>query len=508
MEVEWKETYEVLRQKHDEALKTIEAAKQHEEKGNADVALINYKLSISLIDEALATPVALPEDPDDVDDTWYAGLKIVKSLKRQRGDVMHHIAILSPSASESNLVARAASASNETASGRPRTFMELAEALQNFEYDFNDPKNLPSVLELLFSCESVKLYHINASGEVTTADESSTLRIIRLDQDVDRNLDATYFMQIIRSSVATEIQSERDDIDDENENEIVEEEIINALGVDGDSDDEKPSAKKVRENTPPKVTDSSLIYPLIPGVSPCFRTEYGAFIFPDIQSDVQGAAIGIVVPKSTDQIVIEILEAILHGIVRQKEEEEEGEDEEVRPKRYASDRISENIVQGACIISNGLVKGTEQLGKFVSYTTPYLISKLNKAPENVPPVPSKVANGIEIAKTATGLAVGVTGFVAGKVGSATVALGRFLAPHVHAQGSKLLSKSMGYSVDEAQGKVRPSMNLLLKSKLNGKSSFFIDERRTNGCSRCSRRIWNGLHWTWKISWHFGPKFKR
>lgn len=355
MEVEWKETYEILKRKHDEVIKTLELAKQNDEQRNQELALINYKLAITLIDEALATPVALPDDPDDVDETWHLGLKIVKVLKRTRGEVMHRVAILSPSASESGTHPkdRTSSDPNQTTT-RPRTFMELAEALQSFEYDFNDTNNLPSVLELLFSCKGVKLYHINANGEVTTADESSILRIVRLDQDLTQNFDATYFMQIIRSSVAEEIQREDGLEDDEAE--------LNNSIEDDDDLDEIPSAKKVCENTPPKATDSSLIYPLIPGVSPCFRTEYGAFIFPDIQSEVQGAAIGIVVPSSTDEIVIEILEAILHGIVRQIEEEEEGEEGEVkRDRRYASERISDNIVQGACFISNGLVKGTEQV---------------------------------------------------------------------------------------------------------------------------------------------------
>lgn len=450
MEVEWKETYEILKRKQEEVFKTIELAKQNEEKGNHEIALINYKLSISLIDDALTTPVALPEDPDDVDDTWYLGLKIVQTLKRTRGEVMHSIAVLSPSSSVIDITARGkASPPPNGAPSRPRTFMELAEALQNFEYDFTDTKNLPSVLELLFSCEGVKLYNINANGDVSTANESSTLRIVRLDQDITQNLDATYFMQIICSSTAEEIQRDIEDIEDE------ETEIDNAIEDDGDDDDEKPVAKKVRENTPPKTTDSSLIYPLVPGVSPCFRTEFGAFIFPDIQSEVQGAAIGIVVPKSADEIVLEILEAILHGIVRQREEEQETEDEKgkTRERRYASDRISDNIVSGACFISNGLVKGTEQVGKLVSYTTPYIISKLHKAPVNSTPVSNKVTGGIEIAKSATGLAVGVTSFVASKVGNATMAMGKFLAPHVHAQGSKLLSKSMGYSTDEAKDKV-------------------------------------------------------
>ncbi|XP_055306088.1 protein spartin isoform X2 [Sitodiplosis mosellana] len=449
MELEWKETYDILKRKQDEVTKTLDLAKQKEEEGNRELALINYKLGITLIDEALATPVALPDDPDDVDETWHLGLKIVKVLKRTRGEVMHRIAILSPSSSESGPRAQGiASSDSNRATTRPRTFMELAEALQSFEYDYTDTKNLPSVLELLFSCKGVKLYHINENGEVTTADEASILRIVRLDQDLTQNLDATYFMQIIRSSAAEEIQREDGMEDDEVE-------LDNSIEDDEDFD-EKPSAKKVRENIPTKPTDSSLIYPLIPGVSPCFRTEYGAFIFPDIQSEVQGAAIGLVVPKSADEIVLEILEAILHGIVRQIEEEEEEEGEEgekKRERRYASERISDNIVQGACFISNGLVKGTEQLGKLVSYTTPYMISKMNGAPVNAPPISNKVVNGIEMAKSATGIAVGVTSYVAGKVGSATVALGKFLAPHVHAQGSKLLSKSMGYSTDDAKDKM-------------------------------------------------------
>lgn len=32
----------------------------------------------------------------------------------------------------------------------------------------------------------------------------------------------------------------------------------------------------------------SWVYPLVPGVSPCYRTNYGAFILPDVHSTVQG----------------------------------------------------------------------------------------------------------------------------------------------------------------------------------------------------------------------------
>lgn len=76
------------------------------------------------------------------------------------------------------------------------------------------------------------------------------------------------------------------------------------------------------------------------------------------------------------------------------------------------------------------------------------------------------------AKTATGVAGGITGYVAAKVGSATMALGQFLAPHTHAQGSKLLSKSMGYSTDEAKDKVKRELMYFLGWTLIRLYSYF------------------------------------
>lgn len=462
-EPEWKETYAILSKKHDEAQNLVNLAKKSEEQGNSEVALIKYKVAIVAIDNALATPVALPDDPNDVDETWRSAVKIVQMLKRTRGDVMHRIAILSPTTSQADdATAQADHESSPDASGsskRPRTFSELGTELKNLEIDFNDVDNLPSVFELLFACHGVRLYRINANGEVTTSDESSTLRIVRLDQDVTQNLDATYFMQIIPSSAAEVIDLSED---------------ASAKATDLIDDAQQPESKKLRETVPSKKIDASLIYPLVHGVSPCFRTEFGAFIFPDIHSNVPGAAIGLVVQNEpADEIVMEILDFILHGIVRQKQAEhaaETQEEKEERERKYASERISENIVHGACLISHGLVKGTEQVGKLVSYTTPYLLSKMNKAPEDAPPVSNKVANGIEIAKTATGVAVGITSFVATKVGSATMALGQFLAPHVHAQGSKLLSRSMGYSTEEAKDKVKCTLAFTIDT---GKINFFL-----------------------------------
>lgn len=458
---EWKSSYEQIKAKHDEAFQVFEVGARHDVSNNPDLALANYKLTIALIDEALATPVALPEDPDQIDETWNSALKMIQRLKRTRAELVQRVGALSPTTSEPTISMEARAP--ET---RPRTFSELAEDLTNMELNMDQ---LPSVLELLFLCEGVKLYHISSAGGVTTTSENCTLRIIRIDQDVVRNLEATCFMQIIRTSMARPIENILENLVEVSTSSETafehDKENVDAKAAIISQDQEEATtltnllqeeASTVSRDSPKKEKeafqkyDSSLIYPLIPGASPCFRTDYGAFIFPDIESEVRGEAYGLVIPSGSDEIVLEILEAILHGVVRQ----EEAKDPEEEGARMAiSEKISENIVTGACFISNGLVKGSEQFGKLVTYSTPFIMSKLNKAPENTAPMSNKVLTGVELAKSATSVAVTVTGYVAGKVGCATMALGRFLAPHVQAQGSRLLSKTTGISHEDASEKV-------------------------------------------------------
>lgn len=455
MDNEWQQSFDSIKTKHDLAYKTIVVAKRYDTAANHELAIVNYKISIKLIDDALLTPVALPDDPSALenDQSWSIALEMIKKMKRTRAELMQRIGHLSQ---QSNQTIEDEIEVNDfdgdtvavDAQQRPRTFMELAEALQNLEYN---SAVLPNVLELLFSCDGVILYHINANGDVSTTDESSTLRIVRLDQDLKQNFEATYFMQIIRSSAVEQIKQQLPLADSEQEEKKDDDQCVTVTA--------QASSENASQSS--ELTDgrevSSIIYPLVAGVSPCFRTDFGAFIFPDLEAEVPGSAFGFVITSGHDEIVLEVLEAILHGVVRQgqapaadEEEEYEGEGR-ARQVRQSSEVISENIIKGACIISNGLVKGSEQVGKFVSFTTPYIISKMNKAPPTT--VPSKVVGGVEIAKSATSKAVSVTGYVAGKVGTATMALGRFLAPHVHCQGSKLLSSAMGISNDEAANKV-------------------------------------------------------
>lgn len=439
---DWPHSYQVIKTKHDEAYHAVVEAIKLEEEEKPAQALAQYKLGIALIDEALITPVALPDDEHELDETWANALKMIQKLKRTRADILVRVSSITAKLCPEEKTTTDGSHAN--VDGRPRTFAELGEALKNLQYTVDDT---PDTVDLLFLCENVKLYYIARTGEVTTSDESSTLRIVRLEKDAEKNLQASYFMQIIRSSIAVPIIREpllNEDSGSQDE------------GADGESASALPAAVEVRSSSQSNIHENSLIYPLVPGASPCFLTEYGAFIFPDLESSVLGNAIGLVIPDEYSDLALEIFEAILHGVVRQdrqpanlSEWEDIPADEHGRPRRALSEQISCGIVRGAGHLSNGLVKGSEKVGEFISNSTPYIISKLNRAPENAPPVSDKVLGGVELAKSATGVAVNVTGYVAGKVGSATMALGRFLAPHVQCQGSRLLAKTTGMNADKA-----------------------------------------------------------
>lgn len=418
IEEEWSRSFEAIKSKHDLAYRTIELAIRNEEREEPELAMVNYKVGISLIDEALNVQVAVPDDTNDLDATWSDACKMIHKMKRTRGEVLQRLTSLGQKHLPLDVCDASPVASNLPACGsgtamRPRTYFELSEELRKIRV--KDTTSI-DMMELLFSCEGVKLFYISNTGSVTTSSEDSILRIVEVAENVEKKLEKTYFLQILESAHAID-----------------------------------PSASATLNNES-VVNDVSWVYPLYPGTSPCFRTDFGAFVFPDLQADQAGSAIGIVVPPGSDEIVLEILESLLHGIVKQGASDDA--EQSRRARRATADAVSQNLVKGAYCISNGLVKGSEKIGQFVTYSTPFIISKLASAPDSAAPVSERVINGVEIAKTATTCAANFTGYVAGKVGSATMALGKFLAPHIQRQGSKLLTSAAGYSPEEANETVR------------------------------------------------------
>ncbi|CAG2053846.1 unnamed protein product [Timema podura] len=161
------------------------------------------------------------------------------------------------------------------------------------------------------------------------------------------------------------------------------------------------------------------IYPLVPDVSPCFRTEYGAFILPDVHSTVEGSAVGIILPEDADASVYDLLDDILHGIATRVPTGEAVMARAGRWKRSGqfSHSISQGLVKGTTLGVDstaddgeieelttspiGLVKGAVKAGDLMNYGTPRLIQRLTPDP-NPTQVSPRVTQGILVAKNVTG----------------------------------------------------------------------------------------------------------
>nr|XP_018896099.1 PREDICTED: spartin isoform X3 [Bemisia tabaci] len=189
------------------------------------------------------------------------------------------------------------------------------------------------------------------------------------------------------------------------------------------------------------------IYPLMPGVSPYILTNYGAFIFPNTISEIEGEAIGVIVPAEAREQLISLLDDILHP-------------PDVRTRALSSDVVSNYIEKGTSYVSSGLIKGAEKASYFLNVKTPKLLERLAPSPDPAgQPVNPNVAAGLKTARNVTGTAANVSGFILNSLGSATKELGTYLAPHIHKGGSKLLSRATGLDNNAASEKMSSFMTV-------------------------------------------------
>lgn len=406
----WAQTYQQIKLKHDDAYHAIQEAITLEEQERPHDAIDKYKMGIWFIDQSLSIPVTCPETTDS---TWGEACQMIQKLKRTRGEVLTRITCIQnssdfishhcpPPPSYDEAMSMSLSSTNSSVSGEvPRTYNELAAALQNL---YIEP-GVAAVPEVVLSVDYARLYFISPDGTVVSASEPETLTISIINYD------------------STPTSSNR----------AVSEAFIQV----GD-----------------------WVYPLIPGVSPCVRTEYGAFIVPDVNSPVPGSSVGIIIPEQSYETVYDLLENILHGIVNTTAPEDRRKRRDIRPlvptqpavPGPAGNKVSSAILTGAYYISKGLIYGAEKASNLINYGTPRIINHISPA-EEATYVNPKVTKGFKLAQTATNKAATATGFVADKVGLATARLGQYLAPHVQKQGTKLLSSGFNLSEAEASSKV-------------------------------------------------------
>ncbi|KAF5299477.1 hypothetical protein FQR65_LT01058 [Abscondita terminalis] len=385
----WQQTYETIKKTHDDAYIAIEAAISLEEQEKPGEAIEKYKEGILLIDKALDTTVTCPEKPDS---TWEMACNMIQKMKKTRAEVIMRINTIKSSPSFVPESTQTTSNENVVSSNdTPRTYSDLAAALNDIPVE-----EATSPAQLIYTHDNVQLYFISPDGSVSKTVEQKELNIFMIP--------------------GNEVQQRR---------------VFLQIG--------------------------DWIYPLIPGVSPCYRTAYGAFILPDLESEEPGASVGIILPSDADGSVYELLEDILHGIIGEETalpriRGRTRRAAPVRPRTF-SEVISNGLSTGGYYISQGLIMGAQKAGSLLNYGTPKIMNFISPAPEGGETISPTVVKGFEMASTATSTAAMVTGIVAGKVGSATQALGRFLAPHIQKQGTKLLTSGFNIPEDEASSKM-------------------------------------------------------
>ena len=116
---------------------------------------------------------------------------------------------------------------------------------------------------MVFAHDNVQQYFISPDGSVTSSSEPERMQIVQFSGKKMNTLNNSLsFLSLVIGMVKPLSDNE--------------------LSL-------KPPPEDSQGNRPPAYLQvGSWIYPLVPGVSPCFRTSFRAFILPDIHSDVEG----------------------------------------------------------------------------------------------------------------------------------------------------------------------------------------------------------------------------
>lgn len=205
-------------------------------------------------------------------------------------------------------------------------------------------------------------------------------------------------------------------------------------------------------------------FPFVPGQSAALQSSYGAYFFPDVCNETPGSSIGVILPGDSDRRTRETFEHYLVELTLLEVEEQmlpdgmrEAEPAFPSEKRFdgvptrpapphVSERISSALVTAGGVVSTCLVKGAEVTGNLVSMGAAKLRNHLRPEKEYVVVNPT-LQRSLSTLRGASGAVRKVSGFVLNKVGEATVALARQMAPHLKEKGTKVLLSTGWVSQD-------------------------------------------------------------
>lgn len=204
-----------------------------------------------------------------------------------------------------------------------------------------------------------------------------------------------------------------------------------------------------KDISPALLQVGSWVYPLVPGRSPVLRSSCGSYLFPDLDESVEGNAIGLILPPTVSEVEKKKFESILNEFTATKKGEDISQYDEYM--EY-SEKVSQGLTKGAEMVGYGMVKASTKGGELMRAGTVKLKEKILPDSESRP-VDPRVRKGLEAAQWVSDKTVRGSGWLVSKAGVATVALGRFLAPHIHKGGTKMISHFAEQSDEKSKKQV-------------------------------------------------------
>lgn len=195
-------------------------------------------------------------------------------------------------------------------------------------------------------------------------------------------------------------------------------------------------------------------YPLVPEQTPVFKTNAGAYLFPNhISQSITEGSVGIVISTEVDENLIDLFESVLRNLAvfRMQQQEDDiditGEEGTIGTFRLGdnvkvpfSDRVTANIEKGAGWLSSGIGEAARYTTAAVKRGSENLKNKLVPSDKPVPISPT-VQTSLYYAHEASKATVKVTQYLVYGLCAVTSRVGEEIAPHIKEYSKKVLPKS-------------------------------------------------------------------
>merc|ERR1719412_2565312 len=198
----------------------------------------------------------------------------------------------------------------------------------------------------------------------------------------------------------------------------------------------------------------SWTYPLVRGRSPVLKTEYvNCYMFPSLEPVNDGGAVGLLVPASADQQLRDRLQSLLQELTSNALKTQEEVDLEYQQYREFSSNLANGLVKGSEVLGRGMVRGAVKGSELIFHGADYMKQYITPEAE-AREVDPRLAQGLAAAAWVSKGACRVSGWLVGRVGEATMALGRLAAPHLERSANRALTHMTIQSSHESSNQLK------------------------------------------------------